>query len=281
MINIITALYCEAQPLILHYQLKKDSTIHQFQLFQNDEIRLILTNTGSISAAVGVTYLHTLYPPSASDILINIGVCAAMQQELTEGRLFLCNKITEQFTNRCFYPDILFKHPFEEGEVVTCSSVMREADILTKTGLQQKLFDMEAAGIYQAAAYFYQPHQIYFLKIISDHGQGGKLSTDKVTGLIQRNMNQITSWLQRLNQVQIAEKEIFTEEEEACVKELSEKLLCSVTMEFKLRQLLQHYKLTQGSFLELVKEFSIEAGLPCTMKSKGKIYFEQLKARLL
>lgn len=281
MINIVAALYYEAKPFIHYFQLKKNSSVHKFQLFYNEEIRLVITGTGSIPAAVGVTWLNTLYPPSASDLLVNMGVCAASDRGLPEGTVLLCNKITEQATDRFFYPDILLKHPFDESEVITCNNMIKTAELPAAVGSGRRLYDMEAAGVYQAGAYFYQPHQMIFLKIISDYGQADKVTPGMVTGLIEKNLCSITSWLEWVSRAREAEAPVFTEEEECHIKELSQGLQCSVTMDYKLRQLLHYYKLTHGSTLELVKKFTVEAGLPCTTKVKGKIYFEQLEARIL
>ena len=49
MIYLFTALYAEAQCVIAHYKLKKDTAHTHFQLFENEElkIRLILTGAGN------------------------------------------------------------------------------------------------------------------------------------------------------------------------------------------------------------------------------------------
>ena len=38
------------------------------------------------------------------------------------------------------------------------------------TGKKGILVDMEAAAIYQAGNYYYAPHQMLFLKVVTDHG---------------------------------------------------------------------------------------------------------------
>ena len=57
MIYLFTALYAEAQCVIAHYKLKKDTAHTHFQLFENEElkIRLILTGAGNIAAACAVS----------------------------------------------------------------------------------------------------------------------------------------------------------------------------------------------------------------------------------
>jgi len=279
MIRIFTALYCEAQPLIKYYHLKKNNNINKFQVFQNDNILLLITNTGSIAAAVGVSFLSTLYPPSPSDFLINIGICGARDHNITVGSIFLCNKITEESTNRSFYPDVIFKHSFAESDLITCSNVQQDSDF--NGNRDELLFDMEAAAIYQAAAYYFKPHQISILKIVSDHGITKMPGPDEVSGLIEKNMPDITEWLEKMQQIIFEDKAVFTLEEETSIKSMVNNLQCSVTMEFKLRQLLQYYKLIHGSFIEVIEDFCLNSKLPCKTKLEGKMYFEQLKSRLV
>lgn len=297
MLTIITALYCEAQPIIQQYHLKKDNSITKFQVFENETIRLIITDTGSIHAAVGVTYLSTCYPPGSSDFLINIGVCAAADSSIYTGSIFLCNKIVEETSGRSFYPDLLLKHPFVESSIGTCSNVwhasesasnMEQSRLQSDTGYDEqmngmkvKLYDMEAAGIYQACTYFYQPHQVSFIKIVSDYGTEDKLSPQKITELVENSMPGIAAWLQQLEQAEFKDDPLFTLEEETCMKNMAEHFHCTVTMEHQLKQQLQYYKLIHGSFLDMADDFCKHVQLPCKTKAEGKKCFEQFKERLI
>lgn len=318
MLTIVTALYCEAEPIIKFYHLKKDNNISKFQVFVNEELRLLLTNSGSIAAAAGVTYISTLYPPESSDFLINIGICAASNQGIPKGSIFLCNQITEESTGRSFYPDVIYRHPFPESNVVTSSTIRNHMvtddvnqiqgnyqmevknqiqgnylkdikdsiqgnfdNIITEAPPASMLFDMEAAGIYQAAAYFYQPHQVGFLKIVSDYQGAEKLSPASITEYVEKNMPAITDWLKQLKQSEIPDQSVFTTEEEDSIKKLAGNLQCSVTMEYKLRQMLHYYKLLHGSISDEIKAFYRHAELPCKTKTEGKMYFEQLREELI
>ena len=46
MLYIVTALYIEAKPLISLFNLKKDNTFTKFQVFSNENIKLIISGTG-------------------------------------------------------------------------------------------------------------------------------------------------------------------------------------------------------------------------------------------
>ena len=116
MIYLFTAFYAEAQCVIAHYKLKKDTAHTHFQLFENKElkIRLILTGAGNIAAACAVSGTFGEFSPGKGDFLVNIGSAAADANDpsVRDGEIFLCNKITEQTTGRTFYPDVIYRHPF-------------------------------------------------------------------------------------------------------------------------------------------------------------------------
>jgi nucleoside phosphorylase len=280
-ITFATALYCEAQPFIAYYQLKKVCNRHTFQIFQNEDVQLIITGSGSINAAVAITYLCTLNPPDPSGILLNFGTCAAGYLHTPIGSVFLCNKITEQVTKKSFYPDVLFAHPFEENRVITCPAIVTgKADF--DNNLKGKLMDMEASAIYQAAIRFYQTHQIVFLKMVSDYGTENLVNAERITGLIQNHLSEITRWIERIRQETDSQKPLFTDREEQYMIKLGAYLHCSTTMQYQLRQMLRYAKLENENFLKNIDDFIMCHGLQSNItKAEGKKYFEQLKKVLI
>ncbi len=278
MLMIITALYCEAQPLIEFYHLKKNNQIKQFQVFQNDEMNLIITNTGSIAAAVGVSLLCNKYPPSVDDFLINIGVCAINKKDIPSGTIYCCNKITEEATNRSFYPDLLYQHSFPEISILTCSRIKTKHEI-ARCGRERQLFDMEAAGIYQAASYYYQPQQLSFLKIVSDYGTQKEINPKTISELIQKKIPELNIWLDLLKRARTKISPPFSREEEAFIVRTVENLRCSVTMDYQLRQLLHYHKLVHGNINDIMDILSDSNR--CKTKAEGKMCFEQLKSKLI
>ena len=146
MITIFTALYPEAKELIRALSLKKDMTQNHFQVFsdENNQIQIVITGASAIAAATAV----------AEDFLINYGSCAG-RKNIPVGTVSLCNKLTQTVDGRTFYPDILYRHPFEEAELYSFPAVQdRESfqQFLDKdagAGDRRKeiLVDMEAAAI--------------------------------------------------------------------------------------------------------------------------------------
>ena len=162
MITIFTALYPEAKELIRALSLKKDMTQNHFQVFsdENNQIQIVITGASAIAAATAVAECSTRREPDSGDFLINYGSCAG-RKNIPVGTVSLCNKLTQTVDGRTFYPDILYRHPFEEAELYSFPAVQdRESfqQFLDKdagAGDRRKeiLVDMEAAAIYKVGKY--------------------------------------------------------------------------------------------------------------------------------
>lgn len=318
MIYIFTALYHEAHRLISHYNLKKDMANPRFQVFrsEDDGIRLTVTGAGEIAAAAAVASICTGRQPGRGDFLINIGTCAAAGHS---GQIFLCNKLIEQETGRTFYPDILYPHDFAEGCVITGRNLwMRQggtegsvcgmqipkyiesavsedcAEIRNLSDdLQQVLYDMEAAAIYQAGAYFFAPHQMFFLKIVSDDGNADGVSPEQIEHLMEENTEKIVSYIGTLRRAGEREREIGkkrtfpgalaeTAEDQADIFDrICADLHCSAVMRASVRQHLRYCELSGTDYIGVVRRMYEDGRLPCRDKREGKMRFEELKRELL
>lgn len=223
----------EAQYLIQHYELKKATESRHFQIFFNEKwkIRLVITGVGKLNATVAMAEISTIYPPAEEDLMVNYGSCAAegmlMPGEgeggggacVPLGSIIMVNKLTDAESGRTFYPDMVYRHPFAEGEVVTSAQVYT-ADAGTRDGGTTKVedvglnahaegyakvetaglnaqneeamkeeviaptvHDMEAAAFYEAGNFYYGPHQMIFLKVVTDHGiEKDRLQNDSSQG---------------------------------------------------------------------------------------------------
>ncbi len=280
MILITTALYCEALPFIQLYHLKKDTAFVKFQVFKNEDMLLLITKPGAVQAAIAVASLCTAIAPAAGDIFLNLGVCGTHRESDSLGSVFLCNQIIDKESKRSFYPDLLLAHPYEERCVITSPVIINNKETDSeRTGSYPGVYliDMEASGLFQAASYFYQPHQMIFLKIVSDYLKNTDMAPEKITGLIQGNMTAITEWISQVKDGFSKAAPTFTSEEEKLLTELAVDLRLSVSSELKLRQLFKYYKLKEGGFAGRLKGFLSDTPLPCKTKTEGKKYFEQLK----
>jgi len=278
MIYVFTALYCEAKPIIQYSGLKRQPDINGFQYFANDSVNLVITGTGSINAAVGVASLCSLHTPDSGDILVNAGICGTGNSSLKKGTPVLCNKIIDLCTYKTYYPDMLFKHSFIEGTVetspvpVTCMSEKYDenSDIVVT--------DMEASGIFLAGERFFQPHQMFFFKIVSDYLAGEEISSDMVTELVSVNVEHVAGWLTQIHDGLPGKPSDFSEEEKALLNQISDAMKLTVSMQHQLNHLMRYYKIQHGGFADKLINFIGEnLKEPCISKNEGKKYFDLLK----
>ena len=186
MVYIITAMYAEAHAFIERFHLKKDPSHTRFQVFQNTDegILLVISGTGPVPAAVAAGSILTQFG-AGEDFLINAGICAGIRNASdcgTEnlckaGEIFLGCKIREKTSGRTFYPDLLYRHEFREAQIVTG---VKPYDGTEPGDEGFYLYDMEAAAVYQAGAFFLGPHQMSFLKVISDDGNAQDVTSERI-----------------------------------------------------------------------------------------------------
>ena len=211
MIYIFTAFYAEAKSIIANYNLtmqQKQAAV-RFDIFSNDDIRLVITGVGEINAAAAVANVGGAYGIGAEDVIVNIGSCAAFENETHTmlndkwtgmgEHIYMVNKITEQSTGRTFYPDMLLKSDMEECEAVTVAKPITEAEIenLSDNSAQTScVYDMEAAAVYQAASLFVGPHCMHFIKVVSDSGE--RIDQSRITEVFAAANDTICGYIDRL-----------------------------------------------------------------------------------
>lgn len=307
MVYICVALYAEAKPIIEQFQMKQLEHQGRFKVYQDEEKRylLIITGVGQISAAIAVSHICTKYGVNDEDHLMNIGSCAGERV----GQIYLCHKIENQ-TNKMYYPDLIYANDFQEATVKTRDYVVRiypdnMCDIAKKSqeeyteycngnqfeenikniSLDRIVYDMEAAGIYEAGSYFFGPHQMHFLKVVSDQG-ADKIKNNKkdlmkhFENIIQRNSKKITAYLEKL--IQPVEKEEKEKKylDEDWIEKICKDIHASQTMSFSLRQYMRYYALQGINYKKQFEDWYHEGKLPCKDKREGKKYFEQYKQQI-
>ena len=280
MVYIFTATYYEASAWIAHFHLKKDTENFRFQTFSNEDagICLTITGVGMVPAAVAVSSICTAFVPGQGDFLINAGICAAVgAKKEVVGNLFLCNKITEFTTGKTFYPDVLYRHAFDEAELVTGAKPFEKGACEPEHFF---LYDMEAAAVYQAGSYFFAPHQMIFFKIVSDNGDAGSVTPEQVKRLIDLHIDALADYVQHL--LAIAQEEEEKEPvPEAAIEKLCQDMYCSVSMKASLQQHIRYCALAGIDYEDRIGKMYRENWLPCRNKREGKRCFEELKRQLL
>lgn len=298
MIYVMMALYQEAHGLIRELELKKNTAYAPFEVFDNESagIRLVVTGVGEIAAAAATAAVCARDGADAADFLINIGCCAAGGCEPADrdmdsgygaayaaqtGDLYLCHKITEQATGKTFYPDILYRHPWKERELVTGMQPLQRA------AAQGVLYDMEAAAVYQAGIRFFSPDRMIFLKVVSDSGVAGqeRMTAETLAGLLEQNVKAVAGFLANLWKAADEEEALrsggILQEDEAVLEQLFAALHCSQTMRASVRQYITYAALTGYDWKVELKEWYARGLLPCKDRREGKVRLEELKQVLL
>lgn len=289
MIYIFSAFYAEAKNIIDHYSLKKEKSPEtvRFDVFANDSIRLVITGVGEINAAAAVSNIGGAYGISPDDEILNVGCGAGFSNETCLGSLFLGNKLTEQMTGRTFYPDMLMKTNLMECEIVTVTRVLNE-------GSDSVVYDMEAAAVYQAAAFFMGPHRMHFIKLVSDAGE--RIDQSKITELFALQEEKICGYIDMLLSV-CADKASIDENAKGeniahsnatddtksswNIDGLISDMRCSKVMGDQLAQLIKYCRLSGIDYKAVLDEYYTKGMLPCESKREGKKCLFELKQRLL
>ena len=298
MIYVMMALYQEAHGLIRELKLKKNTAYAPFEVFDNESagIRLVVTGVGEIAAAAATAAVCARDGADTADFLVNIGCCAAGGCEPADrdmdsgygaahaaqtGDLYVCHKITEQATGKTFYPDILYRHPWKERELVTGMQPLQRA------AAHGALYDMEAAAVYQAGIRFFSPDRMLFLKVVSDFGIAGqeRMTAEALTGLLEQYVKEVAAFLTNLREAADEEETLrndgILQEDETVLERLFAALHCSQTMRASARQYITYAALTGYDWKAELEEWYARGLLPCKDRREGKVRLEELKQVLL
>ena len=182
-INIVVALDVEAQPLIHYYRLKRDHNINPFAVYKGDDKRLIVSGVGKRNAIVATGYLAGLSNAN-SQAWLNVGMAGGDVANF--GDTVLANVIFDQETKRRYFPSLCFEVDLPQAEIVT----INEPTVDYAEGV---LYDMEAAGFFDAASHFSTSELIHCCKIISDNSEHevGNITKESTLALIEDNLANI------------------------------------------------------------------------------------------
>lgn len=285
MVYIFTALYCEAHIFIRQYNLIKNKDCTWYQEFYNETagIRLAVTGVGEIAAAAVVSSVCSLYRPTQDDLLFNVGICA----HTTNDGIFLCNQIIEKATGKTFYPDMLYRHNFKEGTIVTGMLPWiadHDNTQMTVPALTDNLYDMEAAAVYQAGIHFFGPHQMIFLKIVSDRGVLEAVSKEQISLLMETYQQRIFDYIKLLSTISLKSrncKAYLSPETVNLIKTFCADLHCTKAMQDSMNQFIRYLTLSDIDYVSIIYDMYEKKLLPCKDKKEGKQRFEEFKRNLL
>ncbi|MGN0165463.1 MAG: SPL family radical SAM protein [Lachnospiraceae bacterium] len=289
MLYLSFAQYNEASPFIQSLNLKAEKHQSGYQVFSSEEIKLIITGSGNIPAAICLAAFFQHEAISKYDIFLNIGPAYSSNNtdfvQFYSGRtpLFICNKIIELSTGRSFYPDLLFSHDFCETVCITapvlpCGKTAFADILFPEEATLPVILDTEAASCYQAVIKHFSTDRIIFIKHIQS-----SLSDAQNALSDTRTVNRLIDFIIRLiSERKGASSETFSYIRiREAVNSLTDALSLSVTMQNELFRLLQYYECAGKSSLSLCSVFLSEHKdlLPLN-KKQGMLYYEEIKKEI-
>ena len=278
MIAVFTALYPEAQQLLDRFR-KHGARMKRLEAgnlsvwkSEDENFLLALTGSGEIASAVTTARVLTQFP---ADFAVNFGTAAGNEPV---GSCFCIDKITEEATERDFYPGLEWRMPFGERALVT---VPRVAPQSSDSGISH-LIDMEGAGFFQAAARFLSPDRIVLLKVVSDAGNSSGLTADDLRKACEVAAENVAGYLFWLQQAADARAGAHADAWETQLLAKAEKdLHGSEAMRQQLRRIFRWQALAGEDPEKLVHMLYADGSLPASDKKKGKEVLEQLERDIL
>ncbi|MCX7902889.1 MAG: hypothetical protein N2486_00105 [Caloramator sp.] len=261
MILMQCALYAEAKPLIERFRLKKNMKENHFEVFEGDNVKLIISGYGKINAATAAVYFITKNNLEC-EAFVNIGIAGSLKRKIKDA--VLINKLVDKDTGRSFYPDILIKHSFNEGTLETFSKVVIK-DIV------EDLCDMEGSALFEALSKFLPPHKVQVVKIVSDNLDGERLDQEFVYDIIRENIDKVEDFIIKLQRANKRE-EFLDEKDKKILQVISQNLNLT---EFQKNELLKQYisfKIRGENVDVLIPFLEVKV----KTKNEGKIYYNEI-----
>ncbi len=269
MIFLCFALKFEADPFIDFFNLKKVHEINKVRIYKSENITAVITGSGIINAAEGLSNIFARYYKNKNDILINIGIAGGVR-EYKLGNIFIINKIVG-INNDEYYLDVN-PHPFKEIELKTIL-----AKDINNHSSDKGVIDLEGEAYYRVAQNYVFQNNIHIIKIISDYKEDKKLDKAFVSNLIKENSKIIIDYINNLRQNNYVDEEVvrFSSEEENLINIISKNYMLSKYLEFDFKKKASDYKIRGNDLIKLLNSFSnIEAD---NKNDRRKKYNELIK----
>jgi hypothetical protein len=243
MIYIVTALHPEARALIDHFDLKRDQRCLKIPLFSNENMALVVSGFGCLRSAIATSSLLAHYDEHHHSILFNVGIAGTQDKSIPIGSAFVINKVIDHDREKCFYPDVLYKHDLEEKSLESFNYPVHEHE---NRNLTTDLVDMEAAGCFEAGMTFLPVHRVQAIKVVSDHLKIFQCTKDSIEKHIRNSIEAIEKTI--MSCYQLYQKQVFqfTPTEEEGLAGVKDKLNLTETQSIQLRSVAKNYKFRTG-----------------------------------
>ena len=241
---ILSALKSESQPFIEFYNLEKDRRF-SFPVFRNKDLYLVGIGVGKKHIEKRVN--DFIQKIGSSPIqFINVGLAGGKKSIHTIGDIFIVNKITDEASKKFYFPDILYKHSFQESEVTT---VCKE---ITNGGADfSDLVDMEASEIFKVCSKLSSVHNLIFIKIVSDYMDKSLGSFDKnhYSTLMKLNLKEMDILIKNSNLSDNGNHDILNEYDEQWLVQTIKILRLTKTQSLLIEKYLKGKKIRDSSYI--------------------------------
>jgi hypothetical protein len=248
MIFLAFALHIEAQPYITKFNLKKVHNINNIRIYKNENIAAVITGTGVINAAAGLSGLFANYYENKDDIFINIGL-AGGSKENKIGEVFIINKIMGINYDE-YYPDIS-GHPFKESSLRT---ILRKD--INKIETKEGLLDLEVEGYYNVAQNYVYQNNIHIIKILSDYNDTRHLNIEKIKNILKDTSEEVIEYIKVLDNIKCNHRPDFTEKEIKLIDKIVGNFMLSNYLKIDFKKKALDYKIRENDLVKLLEDFS-------------------------
>jgi len=240
MLHIVTALPCEAKPLIKHYRLNGRQAENGFRIYENSAMRLIIAGIGKCAAAAACAYLQGA-EPQTKHAWLNLGI--AGHRDLNIGDAIIANKISDASSGASWYPAMPFKQSCPTIGLISVDQPNTEYN-------SNSAYDMEAAGFYPAAARFNSSELIQVFKIISDNhaNPAGQVSAQQTEKIISAQLGNIDLAIKQLFDLNAQMAQQQTKQD---MSAFQQRWHFTVSQQHQLQRLLQRWHARNASDLDL------------------------------
>lgn len=269
MIYIFSALYREAAPLIRHFRLKRTEAVRGTESFTDGE-RFLLTLTGSglLNAASTASAVLSRAEVTEEDRLVCWGSAASLEGKT--GGLYIVNKLTERYSGRSYYPDMIIDTGLPEASLLSGNELYSQGDVLPEG---YNLYDMESAAVFHAGKMFFPPHRMFFLRFVSDSGCPSKMTGSLLEEYAGWHLPAVSRFLEMLAESGEESVPVFTEDDLKFIERTASQLKCTAYMKNELYDFMRYAKLAGIGFEETVSRLP----LPAESKEEGKEMLNEIR----
>ncbi len=186
----VSALHCEAKPVIDYYRLRKSHDPAPFDLYLGDAMACVVSGTGKVASAAASAWCAARFAAAPSIAWLNLGIAGAGEHEV--GSVFLLDQVIDADSDQRYYPTPPAQSSLRGS---TCMTLSRPSQAYR----DDCLFDMEASGFMHSTLRCSSAELIRSIKVVSDNRrQDTGRRPQAISDLIHREMPRIVDEAARL-----------------------------------------------------------------------------------